>query len=216
MTVHRRVAVPAVAVLGVVSIARAAGDLDDLAKKFHDGVAVLASDAMEGRGVGTKGLAKSGEWIEKRLEQMGLDPAFGRSYRQAFPIKTGVMLGDGNTLAGVADADWMPLGFSSSGSFSGEIAFVGYGIDAPAIGYRELEGVDLQGKVALMLRYEPQERDEGSPFDGKKPSRYSSMRYRVHTAKDRGAVAVVFATGPLQDEGQDKLPAFKNDGPESP
>src|SRR5256885_10235334 len=42
------------------------------------------------------------------------------------------------------------------------------------------------------------------------------MRYKVLQARERGAVAVVFATGPLQDEGKDKVPPLANDGPESP
>ncbi len=42
------------------------------------------------------------------------------------------------------------------------------------------------------------------------------MRYKAMQARERGAVAVVFVTGPLQDEGKDKLPALANDGPESP
>src|SRR3990170_6604683 len=67
-----------------------------------------------------------------------------------------------------------------------------------------------------MLRYEPQERDEKSPFDGKRPSRWSAMRYKAMQARERGAVAVVFVTGPMQDEGKDKIPALANDGPESP
>src|SRR5207247_2558417 len=70
----------------------------------------------------------------------------------------------------VPDTSWVPLGFSSSGTFSGEVAFLGYGIDAPALDYRELQGIKLKGKIALMLRYEPQERDSASRFDGKKPS----------------------------------------------
>src|SRR6185295_9914606 len=103
----------------------------------------------------------------------------------------------------------------SSGAFAGEMAFVGYGIEAPAIGYREMDGLDLHGKVVLMLRYEPQERDEASPFDGRRPSRWSSLRYKVHQARERGATAVVFVTGPLQDD-EDRLPVLRNDGPESP
>lgn len=187
-----------------------------LAKAFQQGVDVLADDAMEGRGIGTAGLGKAADWIEARLRALGLDPAFGTSYRQLFKVKIGVKKLPGNRLQGVVDGDWTPLGFSSAGEFSGEIAFVGYGIDAAALGYREYEGVDLRGKVALMLRYEPQERDEGSPFDGRQPSRWSALRYRVLQARERGAVAVVFATGPAQDEGEDKIPALKNDGPESP
>ena len=179
-------------------------------------VRTLSADSMEGRGLGTKGIGKAAGYIEKELRTIGIQPAFGKSYRQKFPVKIGVSLGTDNRIEGLANDEWTPLGFSSAGSFSGPIAFVGYGIEAPPLNYRELEGVDLKGKVALMLRYEPQERDDNSVFDGKKPSRWSAMRYKAMQARERGAVAVVFVTGPLQDEGKDKVPALANDGPESP
>jgi Tol biopolymer transport system component len=185
-------------------------------KRFIDVVRVLASDEMEGRGIGTRGIERAADYLEGQLKGIPLEPAFGSSYRQPFRIKIGVEMKEGNRIDGVAAEDWVPLGFSSSGSFDGEIVWLGYGIDAPPIGYEETKGIDLKGKVALMLRYEPQEKDEASPFDGRKPSRWSSLRYKVRQARERGAVAVVFVTGPLQDEGQNKVPALKNDGPESP
>ncbi|MGA8810034.1 MAG: M28 family peptidase [Thermoanaerobaculia bacterium] len=179
-------------------------------------VAFLAAPATEGRGINTNGIHKAADYIEGRLKSIGLQPAFGTSYREQFPIKTGVALGNGNKLEGVADGDWTPLGFSSPGAFAGPIAFVGYGIDATPIGYNDFDGIDLKGKVAVMLRYEPQEKDDTSKFDGRKPSRWSAMRYKVLQARERGAVAVIFTTGPLQDEGKDKVPPLVNDGPESP
>jgi Tol biopolymer transport system component len=179
-------------------------------------IRTLSSDAMEGRGLNTKGLAKAADYIENELAAAKLKPAFGESYRQRFPVKTGVALGEKNAIEGLKADDWTPLGFSSAGSFSGPVAFVGYGIEAAPLNYREFEGIDLKGKVALMLRYEPQERDDKSIFDGRRPSRWSAMRYKAMQARERGAVAVVFVTGPLQDEQKDKLPALANDGPESP
>jgi Tol biopolymer transport system component len=188
---------------------------NDLASRFARDVAVLASDEMEGRGLGTAGLGRAADWIEKRVRAAGLAPAFPGGFRQDFEVKTGVALEEGNALDGVASDSWIPLGMSSPGAFAGDLAFVGYGIEAPPVGYRELEGIDLHGKVALVLRYEPQERDEGSPFDGRRPSRWSSMRYKILQARERGASAVVFVTGPLQDD-DDRLPVLRNDGPESP
>src|SRR3954453_476289 len=179
-------------------------------------VAFLAAPDTEGRGINTKGIHKAADYIESRLKGIGLQPAFGKSYRQQFPIKTGVAVGSGNQLQGVADGDWTPLGFSSAGAFAGPIAFVGYGIDATPIGYNDFDGVDLKGKVAVMRPYEPQEKDDTSKFDGRKPSRWSAMRYKVLKARERGAVAVIFTTGPMQDEGKDKVPPLVNDGPESP
>ena len=174
-------------------------------------VQTLASDEFEGRGLGTKGIEKAADYLVKRLREIGLQPQ-----TQAFPVKVGVARGEKNSIDGLAADEWTPLGFSSSGTFNAPVAFVGYGIEAAPLNYRDFEGVDLKGKIALMLRYEPQERDEKSPFDGKKPSRWSALRYKAMQARERGAVAVVFVTGPLQDEGKDKLPALANDGPESP
>ena len=174
-------------------------------------IRTLSSDAMEGRGLSTKGIGKAADYLEQQLRAANI-----KTQRQKFPVKIGVSLGPNNRIETLNSDDWMPLGFSSPGSFSGPIAFVGYGIDAPPLNYRDYEGIDLKGKVALMLRYEPQERDDKSPFDGKRPSRWSALRYKAMQARERGAVAVVFVTGPLQDEAKDKVPALANDGPESP
>ena len=186
------------------------------ATQIEKDIRTLAAPKMEGRGLGTNGIKLAADYLESRVRALGLQPAFGKSYRQPFPVKIGVALGRNNHLDDVADADWSPLGFSSSGAFNGEVAFVGYGISAPPLGYDDFAGIDLKGRVALMLRYEPQEKDDSSPFDGRKPSRWSAMRYKVLQARERGAVAVIFATGPLQDDGKDKVPPLANDGPESP
>ena len=170
-----------------------------LADEFRAGVEVLAADSMEGRGLTTAGILRAANWIERELRSRGLNPAFDKGYRQSFDIKTGVVPLSGNHLEGVSDSAWVPLGFSSSGAFSGEIAFLGYGIDAPPLAFSEFDGADVRGKVALMLRYEPQEKDSSSRFDGKKPSRWSALRYKVLRARERGAAAIVFVTGPLQD-----------------
>jgi Tol biopolymer transport system component len=189
---------------------------DDVASRFRADVKILASDRMEGRGLGTRGIDLAADWIEGQLRAT-LKPAFpNHSYRQPFRVKTGVAREDGNRLSNVADADWTSLGMSSSAPFRGGLAFVGYGIAAAPLNYDDYAGVDLKGKVVLMLRYEPQERDEKSIFDGKRPSRWSAMRYKVLQARERGAVAVIFVTGPIQDEGKEFLPVLKNDGPQSP
>lgn len=187
-----------------------------LESRFRDGVATLADDAMEGRGLGTEGIERAAEFIEGELRELGLEPAFEGGYRQPFEVRTGVVAGPRSRLANVARDDWTPLAMSSPGTFEGELVFAGYGISAPAIGFDELEGLDLDGKVVLMLRYEPQEKDDGSPFAGRRPSRWSSLRYRVHVARERGAVAVVFARGPAQSEGRDPLPDLSESSAESP
>jgi len=186
------------------------------AQTFESDVRTLAAPEMEGRGLGTKGIVKAGAYIESRLKALGLKPAFDKSYKQTFPVKTGVALGANNHIDGLSNDDWTPLGFSSSGDIKAPLVFAGYGISAPPLNYDDFAGIDVKGKVVLMLRYEPQEKDDNSPFDGRKPSRWSAMRYKTLQARERGAIAVIFATGPLQDEKRDGIPTLKNDGPQSP
>src|SRR6188474_1689723 len=95
----------------------------DLASRFARDVAVLASDEMEGRGLGTAGLGRAADWIEKRVRAIGLAPAFPGGYRQDFDVKTGIALEEGNALEGVPKDSWIPLGMSSPGAFAGELAF---------------------------------------------------------------------------------------------
>src|SRR5579859_3147818 len=63
--------------------------IDDAAvQRFRNDVTTLASDKMEGRGLGTKGIERAADFIEARLRSIGLKPAFGPSYRQPFQVKT--------------------------------------------------------------------------------------------------------------------------------
>ncbi len=177
----------------------------------------LADDAMEGRGLGTDGLARAADLIATELAAAGLEVS-----AQEFDVQVGVArdateerlaFGRGGDDA-TADA-WTPLPFSSPGSVDGApIAFVGYGITAPALGYDDYAGVDATGAVAVMLRYEPGEDDEDSPFDGRRATRWSDLRYKVHTARQAGAAAVVFVDGGAGED--ERLPRLEGRGPTSP
>lgn len=192
----------------------------------------LAADDMEGRGIGTKGLTRAENYVRDRYVELGLDalrydsPA--PTYRQAFEATIGVRAGKGNALrwrhanatdGPIAETDvafreqFMPFGFSSSGPFAGEAAFVGYGIvaeglktgeEADPFDYDDYAGVELAGRVAVAMRYEPQEDDADSPFDGKRPSRFSDLRYKALKAREAGAIALLFFTPP--GEAEERLP----------
>ena len=69
-----------------------------LTKSIETDIRTLAAPNMEGRGLGTKGIGLAANYIEGRLRALGLQPAFGKSYRQPFPVKMGVSLGDRNKL----------------------------------------------------------------------------------------------------------------------
>jgi Tol biopolymer transport system component len=181
----------------------------------------LSTDDMEGRGVGTEGLARAAGLIEGELTAAGI-PAGEGGYRQTFDIQVGVTRAGGDALSfdglSAAEHAWSPLHFSSAGAFDGELVFVGYGITAPPLGYDDYAGVDVAGKVVLALRYEPGEDDEASPFEGRRSTRWSDLRYKAFTAREAGAKALIFVEGPAGTDptADERLPRLEGRGPTSP
>ncbi len=184
---------------------------------FTELVTALAADELAGRGVGTPGLEQAARLIELRMRAAGLEGA-GIAHQQAFDATTGVALGQGNMLSWTdrtaeIGTDAIPLGMSSDGSFSGDLVFAGYGIRAEPLDYDDYAGLDVEGKIVLAMRFEPQEEDEDSVFDGRRPTSWSDVRRKALTARELGAAALVLVT-PAREEGEpDLLPPLKADGP---
>ncbi len=184
---------------------------------FESRVVALSADSMQGRGVGTQGLQDSANLIASWLQTDGLSaPAEG--YQQSFEVKTGMELGASNALGAGEEAlivqeDFTPLGFSSSATFEGPLVFAGYGIRASDYNYDDYAGLDMSGKVMLVLRYEPGEDDPDSVFEGKRSTRHSNRRNKAMLARQAGAKALIFVTGPggrsESDPQSDLLPPLK-------
>lgn len=169
----------------------------------------LSSDELEGRRAGSPGAEKAAAYIENEFKTYGLIPrGENGSYFQPFEFVAGVKLGTPNDASMVAkgktivltlDKDFRPLGFSSTGSFAGSVAFVGYGIVASGKQYDDYAGVDVKGKAVLLLRYHPEGNNQHSEF-----MQYSGLRYKAAKAKEQGAALLIFVTGPA-DTDRDEL-----------
>lgn len=188
----------------------------------------LADDAREGRGLGTKGLEISAEYIARRFEAAGLSPAGDDgTYFQNFKVTTGATLGQARAQklavgrqAARFDKAWRPFGFSAGGEITAEVVFVGYGISAPELGYDDYEGLDVKGKIVLALRHEPGRRDKSSVFNGDQPSRYSELRYKAYIARQRGAAGLIIVNDPASyakatRQDPDALYAFRGESGEA-
>ncbi|MEZ4547694.1 MAG: M20/M25/M40 family metallo-hydrolase [Thermodesulfobacteriota bacterium] len=94
--------------------------------------------------------------------------------------------------------DYAPLGVTENGLRAGEVVFAGYGISAPELGYDNYRGLDTRGKIVLALRYAPPGLDrQGRYYE------YSSLRYKIATAMEKGARAVIFTTPTTMSEEED-------------
>ncbi len=166
-------------------------------------VTLLASDALEGRGAATRGIHVAADYLEKQLREIGLAPAFGDSYRQPFEMLVGTQLGKKNALVQGktklrAGTDFRPFPFSRTGTASGALVFAGYGIRADQYKYDDYEGLDVAGKVVVILDGEPGEDDPKSPFDGRKTTPASSIRRKVLVARHEKAAALILVRTKLK------------------
>jgi hypothetical protein len=167
---------------------------------YLDNVKYLASPELKGRATGSPELEKAAQYIAGKFQSFGLKPVSGKSFLQPFTVTTNAHLGPANSLT-VDDAgrkselkpavDYTPYAFSSSGKFSASVVFAGYGITATEYHYDDYEGLDVRGKIALILRHEPQESDEHSVFAGKELTQHSAFAMKAANAKMHGARGVI-------------------------
>jgi hypothetical protein len=169
---------------------------------------------MEGRGAGSAGLARAAEYISQQFKSFGLEPgAGGGSYLQPLTVTTGAEMGSENRLTvRIAEdeetvkleQDYIPLSFSSVGSFTGPVVFVGYGASADEFSYDDYFHFDVRDKIVVVLRYEPQGFTQESGERGKLYTHHAYLITKAINARNHGAKAVVLVNGKL-DSGEDDL-----------
>jgi len=175
---------------------------------------LLANDELGGRGTGSHGIDLAAGYIAGQFASAGLLPGGPNgTYFQDFDVVVGGTPGkktslrvDGLEKTIVVDKDFRPFDFSTTGAFDGELAFVGYGITAPDENYDDYAGLDVEGKVALMIRREP---EFLSPDGG--PSRHATFESKIKLASKHGAIAVLIANDTRGDR-EDRLRLFRPRG----
>lgn len=174
-------------------------------------VGYLASDALAGRYIGTAGVAAAEEYIRRRFAHAGLERLGGdddhfwdfRVFEHAYdPATTSLMLRSPyRRLIGEVEVDMRPLDLSGVGVREGALMFAGYGITAPEYDYDDYAELDVDGKIVLVLRHEPNDDCPDSPFAGTEYTRHAYFRTKARNARRHGAVAMVMVTDPAYHAG---------------
>ncbi len=210
-----RAALPPLLVFSILAAATSTSVGPADPQLYLNDIKTLAAPDMEGRGAGTKGLAKASKYLEHRYKSLGLRPAGTKGYAQPFMVTTGAKLKSDNNLTEqiggkkqvlVLNQDFVPVSFSSSGSFSGPVVFVGYGASAEEFQYDDYAGVNVKDKIVVMLRYEPEIFGEKSGHHGL--TQHSQLVTKAINARNHGAKAVVLVNGKLADGEEDLLMRF--------
>ncbi|MEL7237795.1 MAG: M20/M25/M40 family metallo-hydrolase, partial [Planctomycetota bacterium] len=176
----------------------------------------LAANEREGRGLGTAGIDAAADYIAARFTKLGFEsPGDLVDYRQTWSLNRGSRLVDGTANLTFNDEvltlgeDYNPMGWSAAGTFDAPLAFAGYGIDDPETGLSDLDDVDLDGKVALVLRYEPRDENSFSRITGNRGvSGNSGFSTKADKLVAKGAKAIVIVNPPLNGAQEDRIPGF--------
>ncbi|HXA38878.1 MAG TPA: M28 family metallopeptidase [Phenylobacterium sp.] len=178
-------------------------------------IKVLSSDAFEGRGPATPGEVKSVAYITKEFKAVGLQPGgdktkTGRAWTQDVPLAEFDIKGPVafTVKAGGAAQSWKQgveiairapeTGVDHIDLKDIPVVFVGYGVKAPERKWDDFKGVDLHGKLALVLVNDPDYETGKGDFGGKAMTYYGRWTYKYEEAARQGALGfiVIHETGP--------------------
>ncbi|HBK47336.1 MAG TPA: peptidase M20 [Xanthomonadaceae bacterium] len=185
------------------------GGIDAEALSRH--VRILASDEFEGRAPATPGEQRTVDYLVDEFSKAGLQPGGdGGGWTQAVPLVRAQVdgpvtaslrvAGQVQALVNGEDVTLQSLRPQSRVSLKdAPLVFVGYGISAPERHWDDYKGVDLKGKVAVMLINDADfESAAPGAFDGKAVTYYGRWTYKYEEAARRGAagVLIVHETAP--------------------
>nr|WP_211841922.1 M28 family metallopeptidase [Massilia eburnea] len=178
-------------------------------------VKVLASDEFEGRGPNTAGEVKATEYIAKQFEAAGLKPGGDmvkgkRSWYQEVPLGRFEIKGP-MTLKAQAGKDSIPFAqgeqIAVRAAMNGAkrvdfdkapLVFVGYGVNAPERKWNDFKGMNLKGKLAVVLINDPDFETGEGDFGGKAMTYYGRWTYKYEEMARQGAIGtlIVHETAP--------------------
>jgi Zn-dependent M28 family amino/carboxypeptidase len=165
-------------------------------------VRYLSHDLLEGRGTGQRGGDIAAEYIATQFALYGLKPVGDNgTYMQKVPMvgitpqpETTFSLvsgrGDAKSLTPLDDYVAYDQTQQPQSDVDAEIVYVGYGIEAPEYKWDDYKGIDVRGKVLLMLVNEPPSEDVNF-FKGKALTYYGRWTYKYEEAARKGAVGAI-------------------------
>ncbi len=162
----------------------------------------LSHDLLEGRGPGTRGDDLARYYIASQFEALGVEPGSpDGSYFQSVPL-IGMRI-DRNTHLTVSrgnqrhiflyNDDFMPFSgvLEPTVPVSGDMVFVGYGIQAPEFDWDDYKGMDMSDKILVMLNDDPGTIDTPDFFGGKARTYYGRWTYKYEIAAELGAAGAI-------------------------
>ena len=165
------------------------------AQRWWSYVETLAHDRMEGRGTGQPGYKRAAEFVAAELRRLGIQPAGEDGYFQKVRFLTRELDWERSSLVLVRDGKSEPLRLGPDAMISARVdpaaeleaplVFVGYGLKMPEVGYNDFEGVDVSGKIAVIMDGRPEH------LPGPLTAHFGSTAERAKALREAGAIGTV-------------------------
>jgi len=164
-------------------------------------ILVLSDDSLQGRAPFSLGEKKTVAYLEKRMVEIGLEPAFGSSFTQGVPLvqltsflpdilSIQTPKGIVSLKSGEEYTARCPILKKTIGIESSEIVFAGFGVCMPEKGWNDFEGIDVKGKTIIVLVNDPDYYSgDTTLFSGKAMTYQGRWRYKFEEAERQGATA---------------------------
>jgi len=209
------------AILGIIAttgcgtkdskIQETAGSIDQVLKSLRPEAIrahteFLADDLLEGRGTGSRGHTIAANYIRAWCEASGLrGGAEAGGYLQKVPLVRAAV-DESQTTLKLESAEGkqilqygtdfvaMDTHRNTEGGASGKLVFVGYGVTAPEQAYDDYSGLDVKGKIVVMLRFEAP-----PSFPPAVRAYYSDHEIKRANAAAHGAVGALYLSSPASE-----------------
>ncbi|HVH27005.1 MAG TPA: M28 family metallopeptidase [Vicinamibacterales bacterium] len=185
----------AVSAVGLMAVTLVAADEAD---RWWAHVTFLADDRLQGRDAGSEGHREAARYVAAQFERNGLQPGGLDGYLQPVRFRSRRILEDKSGLSLETDGRTVPVVLGDEATFNmridaapsvtAPIVFAGYGLTVPEVNYDDLAGLDLRGKVVLLLTGGP------SHIPGPLLAHYQSVRWSI--LKETGAIGVIAIANP--------------------
>ncbi len=205
-----------------VEAAQAAARESIRANEAFAHVRFLASDALGGRDTPSDGLKIAAQYAAALFESWGLEPVGDDgTYFQKFELAAvaptassglGWSSARGEGRVDLTAETATPFPFTPNGKVTAPVVFCGYGITAEDQGYDDYAGIDVEGKIALILRYTPREKDTEQYFGTPAGRRHAYFQTKYDNAIAHGAAGVLVVTGPLHHDADNFVFSWPSSG----